>query len=167
MEKILAHSIELIITCGLIFGVLTYWNKKIKTTYHLEKDNLAYTLFILSQLLAIVFIVVEGIDPQNGQIMSNMHPFKEQSAKFWAIQGVYLIGFVLVYILSLVMTTIISITTGFIDKSIASEIEKVNWQSTLIYGSILIAISYVFSLFVLRPFLVEWIANNAQFVPLS
>jgi len=167
MEKILAHSIELVITCGLIFGVISFWNRRIKSKYHLENNDTAYSIFLFSQILAIVLIVVEGIDPQNGQIMSNMNPFEEQATKFWTIQGIYVLGFVLIYILSIVFTIIISTTTGVIDKTIGDAIGKSNWQSTFLFGTISVAISFVFSLFVLRPFIFEWIANNAQFVPLN
>ena len=100
MEKIMLDSIVVIITMGLIYGMLKYWNNKLRKGYGIERGNKAFGIFISFQILSVLLIVIQGVDPQNSFYLEGLSMFGKRAYEYWSIVGVQGAGFFIVLVLA-------------------------------------------------------------------
>ena len=167
MERITLFATELIIAAGLIYTVLTFWKRQLQKTYFLESNNKAYALFIVMQILGLLTIVVQGIDPQGLVYMEDLSPFGANAREFWTFYGFQVLGFLLTYLLSIRLAQIVFKSTFKSDKGLYKEISEDNWAPALIAGIVMVFFAAIISGIILRPLLLDGVSRHAGLVPLQ
>ncbi|ASS49919.1 MAG: hypothetical protein A3D31_10085 [Candidatus Fluviicola riflensis] len=167
MEKMTLFIAELMITAGLIYTVLTFWRRQLQKAYFLESSNKAYALFVTMQLLGLLLIVLQGIDPQGLVYMEDLSPFGAKSKGFWTFYGFQAIGFLFTYLVSVVLSQMVFKATFKSGKGLYKEISEDNWAPALIAGMIMVFFGAIISGIILRPLLLDWVSRNVGLVPLQ
>jgi hypothetical protein len=83
MEKAGMNSIEVLMTIGLVYGMLKFWKWKLQGGYDIELNNNAYGIFLGGQLLALLLIIVGSIDPQNSAYLEGLTMFGDGALNYW------------------------------------------------------------------------------------
>lgn len=161
------NSVEVLVTIGLIYMMLKYWNRKLRTGYSIETGNKAFGIFISFQIVTILLVVVHGINPQNALYMEGFSMFGKGAYDYWSIVGVQIVGFSLALILANLMGHLLFMVGYQSEKGLYEEIKEDNLAASLIASVLILTIGFVLSHFVLNPFIFEWISRNAAFIPLS
>jgi hypothetical protein len=167
MERMTLFIAELMITAGLIYTVLIFWRRQLQKVYFLESSNKAYALFVTMQILGLLLIVLQGIDPQGLVYMEDLSPFGANSKGFWTFYGFQAIGFLFTYLVSAVLSQMVFKATFKSDKGLYKEISEDNWAPALIAGTIMVFFGAIISDIVLRPLLLDWVSRNVGLVPLQ
>lgn len=167
MGKIAANSMEVLITIGLIYGVLKYWNWKLVGGYDVETKNRSYGIFVFGQIATMFAIIIEGLDPQNSAYLENLSMFSDGAYDYWSVLGVQLFGFILLFMTSNIIGHLL-FRIGF-DKnnSLYETIREDNTTPVLVATVVIFVIGFVSSAYVLRPFIFDWISRNAALIPMN
>lgn len=167
MSKLIMNSMEVLIAIGLLYGMFKYWNKKLRLTYEIESSNRAFGLFLFFQVITMIVVIIEGIDPQSAMYMEDLTMFGNGAYEFWSIVGVKIIGFIAVFILANLFGHILFSAGYQSEKPLYEQVKEDNWQVVLIACGLILTFGLLISYFVLRPFMLEWISSNATFIPLT
>ncbi len=166
MEATIINAIEVLITLVLIYGILLYWKRKLIRGYDIEHSNLAYTVFISSQILTILFMVMFSIDPQNSAYLETLTLFGKGADDLWTALSIQLFGLSFLFILSNAVGHLLFRTT--INKDGLYEDIRSNVISSSIIASVIIfSIGLTASNFILKPFIYNWISSHAGLTPLN
>lgn len=167
MKTIGVNAIEVIITIGLIYGILKYWNWKLKGGYDLETTNRSYGVFLFSQILTILFMIISGLDPQNQAYMEHMNFLGDGAFDLWSVIGIQIFGLTLLFMVSNIIGTLLFKTAFPTKNGLFEDIREDNLTPTLVASGIIFAVGYTSSLYVLRPFILDWVSRNAGLIPLN
>jgi len=167
MKTIGVNAIEVVIAIGLIYGILKYWNWKLKGGYDLESTNRSYGIFLFSQIIMMLFMVISGLDPQNQAYMEHMNFFCEGSFDLWSVIGIQIFGLTVLFMLSNIIGNLLFKVAYPTVNGLFEDIREDNITSTLVASAIIFSIGYSSSYFVLRPFILDWVSKNAGLIPLN
>ena len=166
MEHIIINFTQVLVAGALAFFSMKYWKRNLNNQFKLDTSNLAYTLFTVTQILAVFTILFFSIDEQILAYLEGLSVFGQNAGALWAFVGIQvltsIVTYVLINMIAHLMFTIIHPT----ENGLHAEIESNHWYSILIYGVIFIGLTVIASSFVLRPALFEWIANDVSLKPL-
>jgi hypothetical protein len=167
MGNIGKNAIEVLMTVVLLYGLLKYWNWKLKGGYDINSSNKAYGIFLLGQTLCMLFMIISGLDPQNQAYIENMNLIGGGAFDLWAIIGIQLFGLILLYMLSNVIGTLL-FKVGFPgENTLFEELRDGNISAALVSVALIFTIGYTSSYYVLRPFILDWVSRNAGLIPLN
>jgi hypothetical protein len=167
MEKVGMNSIEVLMTIGLVYGMLKFWKWKLQGGYDIELNNNAYGIFLGGQLLALLLIIIGSIDPQNSAYLEGLTMFGDGALNYWTAIGVQVFGVVIIYMLSNVISHLMFNITLKAQSSIYDEIALGNFAAAIVISILTLIIGYVSSYFLLRTYLFEWVNTSAGLVPLT
>lgn len=167
MSKIMLNSMEVLIAVGLMYGMFKYWNKKLRLAYGIEGTNKGFAIFMFFQVITMLVIIVQGIDPQNAIYLEGLSMFGNGAYEYWSIVGVELFGFTLTYILANLFGHILFSVGYQSEQGLYDEVKEDKWHIIPIACALILAFGYILSHFVLKSFIHEWISNNAAFIPLT
>jgi len=167
METMKINVIEVLITIGLIYGILKYWNWKLIGGYDIERTNKALGIFMLGQLLNVLAMSINSVDPQVQSYMENMSFFGSGALDLWAFIGISVFGLSILFMLSNVIGVLI-FNVGFkSENGLFEEIRDENISSTIVASAIIFAVGFTSSYFILRPFILDWVSSHAGLIPLN
>lgn len=167
MDKVVLNSVQILVAIALMYAAVKYWNKKLRLGYALEPRNRAYNLFITGQVLSILVIIIYGIDEQNAIYLEGLSLFGSGALKFWSIIGIEVVGFVLVYMLSNLFGHLLYAIGYQSEKGLYEDVREEDWTASIMVSAFIIAVAYVASHFVLKPFIFDWVSRNAGLIPLT
>jgi len=167
MERMTLFIAELLITAGLIYTVLTFWRRQLQKAYFLESTNKAYALFVVMQILSVLLIVLQGIDPQGLVYMEALTPFGANATGFWTCYGFQAIGFLFTYLVAVILSQVVFKSTFKSANGLYKEISEDNWAPALVAGAITVFFGAIISGIILRPLLLDWVSRNIGLVPLQ
>jgi hypothetical protein len=167
MNKIILDSIELIIAIGLAYLLFRYWNSKLRKGYSLEKTNKSYALFLVMQVLTLLIVIIQGIDPQNAIYLEGLSMFGEGGYQYWSIVGVQLAGFSVIFVLANLLGHILFSAGYKSEQGLYDEVKADNWPVVMIASALIFMFGYIAAHFVLKPFIFDWVSHNAVFIPLT
>lgn len=167
MKTIGINSIEVVIIIILIYGILKFWNWKLKGGYNLEPSNKSYGIFLFCQIITILFMTISGLDPQISPYMENMNFFGKDSFNLWSVIGIQFFGITILFMLSNNIGNLLFKIAFPTANGLFEDIRENNKTATLIASAIIFSIGYSSSFFILRPFILEWVTKNAGLVPLN
>jgi hypothetical protein len=167
METIGKNAIEVLMTIGLLYGTLKYWNWKLRGGYDISNTNKAYGIFLFGQISCLLFMITNGLDPQNHAYMEHMNLFGEGAFDLWSVLGIQLFGLILLFMLANVIGTIL-FNVGFqSENGLYEELREENLTAALVASSIIFTVGYTSSFYILRPFILDWVSRNAGLIPLN
>lgn len=166
MEKVGMNSVEVLMTCGLIFGVIRYWRWKLQGGYDIQLSNKTYGVFLGGQLLTILIMMLVSIDPQNSSYMESLSMFGSGALDYWTVIGVQLFGIVLLYMLSNVVGHLMYNVTLKEEMGIYDEIREENMTVSIVVSLLVLITGYMTSYYLLRSYIFDWISANSGLVPL-
>ena len=167
MKTIGVNAIEVIITIGFIYGVLKYWNWKLKGGYDIEITNRSYGVFLFSQIFTMLFMIISGLDPQNQAYMERMNFFGDKAFDLWTVIGIQIFGLTLLFMLSNIIGTLLFKIAFPTKNGLFEDIREDNLSATLVASAIIFTVGYTSSMYVLRPFILDWVSRNAGLIPLN
>ena len=167
MKTIGVNAIEVIITIGFIYGVLKYWNWKLKGGYDIEITNRSYGVFLFSQIFTMLFMIISGLDPQNQAYMEHMNFFGDKAFDLWTVIGIQIFGLTLLFMLSNIIGTLLFKIAFPTKNGLFEDIREDNLSATLVASVIIFTVGYTSSMYVLRPFILDWVSRNAGLIPLN
>ena len=167
MKTIGVNAIEVIITIGFIYGVLNYWNWKLKGGYDIEITNRSYGVFLFSQIFTMLFMIISGLDPQNQAYMEHMNFFGDKAFDLWTVIGIQIFGLTLLFMLSNIIGTLLFKIAFPTKNGLFEDIREDNLSATLVASAIIFTVGYTSSMYVLRPFILDWVSRNAGLIPLN
>lgn len=148
--------IEVLIVIVYIFGMLRYWNWKLKNGYSLGNENLAYGIFLGGQLLGSFIILWQGIDPQASSYLEGHTLFGKHAWELWSYFGMCLFGFALTHILAHFTSLLVVNFSVLPDGGLYEEIRGESIGAGVIGAMAMVVMSFTWTYFVMRPFLFEW-----------
>lgn len=167
MDKIILNSIEVILAIGLMYLIFRFWNRRIRLNYTIEKSNKAFPIFLSMQVLTMLVVIINGIDPQNLIYLEGLSMFGSGASDYWSTVGIELVGFSLIFILANVIGHVLFMSGFKSENGLYEEIKSDNWPVVLIASTLILAFGYLGSHFVLKSFIFDWISRNAVLIPLS
>jgi hypothetical protein len=167
MKTIGVNAIEVIITIGFIYGVLKYWNWKLKGGYDIEITNRSYGVFLFSQIFTMLFMIISGLDPQNQAYMEHMNFFGDKAFDLWTVIGIQIFGLTLLFMLSNIIGILLFKIAFPTKNGLFEDIREDNLSATLVASVIIFTVGYTSSMYVLRPFILDWVSRNAGLIPLN
>jgi uncharacterized membrane protein YjfL (UPF0719 family) len=166
MGKIMMNSMEILILVGLIYGLLRYWKWKLMIGYDVLLENRAFGIFMTGQVLTLLIILVSSIDPQNSSYLESLSWFGKGAMDYWTVIGVKLFGIVILYMLANVAGHLLIRIVLTDDRGLYDEIRNENNSVALIVSVCVLAVGFISSSFVLKPYIFDWISSKAGLVPL-
>lgn len=166
MEATIINAIEVLITLVLIYGILLYWKRKLIRGYDIDQSNLSYTVFISSQILTILFMVLFSIDPQNSAYLETLTLFGEGADDLWTTLSIQLFGLSFLFILANVLGHLL-FRSAINNNGLYQEIRSNVLSASIMASVIVFSIGTVASNFVLKPFIYDWISSHAGLIPLN
>ena len=167
METSIINALEVVITIVLIYGALLYWKRKLLRGYDIESSSIAYTVFISSQILTILFMVLFSIDPQNSAYLESLTLFSKGADNLWTTMSIQLFGLTFLFILSNVVGHLLFKVSKNDHEDLYSELSANKLSSSIVASVIIFAIGVVTSNFILKPFIYNWISEHVGIIPLN
>jgi len=152
---------------GFIYGVLKYWNWKLKGGYDIEITNRSYGVFLFSQIFTMLFMIISGLDPQNQAYMEHMNFFGDKAFDLWTVIGIQIFGLTLLFMLSNIIGILLFKIAFPTKNGLFEDIREDNLSATLVASVIIFTVGYTSSMYVLRPFILDWVSRNAGLIPLN
>lgn len=165
MENSLINLIQVVLAGGLAYFSVRYWKKSLNNKFKLDTNQAAYTLFIITQIVACLLIVFFAVDDQ---ILAKLQAFKlfgEGASGLWSFIGVQTIGSVLTYFLMNVLAHLFFNSIHTTENGLHAELESNKWFSIAIYSSAFIGFVIITTSFVLRSALYVWVSKDAGLLP--
>jgi hypothetical protein len=166
MEKVGMNMIEVILLIGLMYGVIRYWKWKLQGGYDLSLENLSYGIFLGGQLLSVFLMVISSVDEQILIYLEGLKVFGSGSLDFWTMLGVQLFGIVFLYMLSNVVVHLLYNSTLKRELSIYHELKNNNYSVALLLVILTLCVTHVTAVYVLKPFLFDWVSQQAKLIPM-
>jgi hypothetical protein len=167
MKTVGVNAIEVIIIIGFIYGILKYWNWKLRGGYDIEITNRSYGLFLVGQILTILIMTTSGQDPQNQAYLEHMNFFGDKAFDLWSIIGIQIFGITLLFMLSNIIGTLLFKIAFPTKNGLFEDIRADNLTSALVASGIIFALGYASSIYILRPFILNWLSGNAGLIPMN
>lgn len=167
MEKIIVHSLFVIVFIALCILVNRYWNKQIVKKFQFQEINTGYSLFISGQFIALFVALFASLDVQALMFLETMEPFGRDFQLYWSVFGVLTVSVLFVYAISALIAMLVHKATLPGKKDWQEEINDNNWAAILPLVTLTILLSVSFSYFVVKPYIFDWISGSVGFVPLN
>jgi hypothetical protein len=167
MEKIIVHSLFVIVLIALCILVNRYWNKQIVKKFQFQEINAGYSLFISGQFIALCIALFTALDVQGLTFLESMEPFGRDFQIYWSVFGVLTVSILFVYAISTLIAILVHKGSLPGKKDWQEEINDNNWAAILPIVTLTILLTASFSYFVVRPYIFDWISGSVGFVPLN
>lgn len=166
MENILINSFQVIIAGCLAYLSLRYWKRSLNKKFKLDTESSAYILFSSVQVLSILSIVFLSIDQEVLTYLEVFSLIGDNSAGLWAFWGVQLLSTSVLYVIINMLAHVFYSITFQTQRGMHAEIELGKWKSLIPYFVFFIGSVWIASSFILKPILVQWLANDSALIPL-
>lgn len=150
-----------------MYLLFRFWNRRVRLNYSIDPTNKTYPIFLSMQVLTMLVVIINGIDPQSAIYLEGLSMFGVGAYDYWSIVGVELVGFAIVFTLANAIGHVLFISGFKSEKGLYEEIKRDNWSVVLIASTLILAFGYLGSHFVLKPFIFDWVSRNAVLIPLS
>ena len=167
METSMINSLEVVITIVLIYGVLLYWKRKLIRGNDIESSSIAYAIFISSQILTILFMVLFSIDPQNSAYLESLTLFSKGADNLWTTMSIQLFGLAFLFILANSIGHLLFKVSKNDQNGLYSDLRANKISSSIVVSVIIFTIGVVASNFILKPFIFNWISEHVGIIPLN
>jgi len=167
MKNVAINFSEVILLTTLIYLSIKYWKSKLLYPFCKGENIYSYSVFVLFQIITLSLIFFSSFDSQTFAFVTDIDLFGNKSKENWAFLGVQVVGSSLTYIIANVFGHLIYKIAGVSKKGLYNSISLDEKQNVLLASILILVFGYAISLFVLRPFLLNWIADSIAYLPFS
>lgn len=166
MEKVIIHSLEILLFIGLLFGVIKYWSWKLGKGYDISLQNRSYGLFMGMQLLTLTLMMFLSTDSQNAVYLESYTMVGTGASEYWSYLGVHMFGLVFLLMIANVIGHLMYMITLKEELSLYEEIMEDHLTPAMVASLVILISGLVLSTYLLKPYLFDWISDTQKIIPM-
>lgn len=166
MGKIAIHMTEVLMLIVLLFGTSKYWTWKLRKGYNIENKNISYSIFVSLQLLTMAMMTFLSADAQNSSYIESLSLIGNEAGECWSYIGVNIFGLVFLMMIANILGHLMYTITMKAELSFYEEIMENNIAPVILCGILILLLGTALSIYILKPYLLDWISSNSNLVPL-
>lgn len=166
MGKIAIHMTEVLMLIVLLFGTSKYWTWKLRKGYNIENKNISYSIFVSLQFLTMAMMTFLSADAQNSSYIESLSLIGNEAGEFWSYIGVNIFGLVFLMMIANIIGHLMYTITMKAELSFYEEIMENNIAPVILCGILILLLGTALSIYILKPYLLDWISSNSNLVPL-
>lgn len=161
MENIISNSVLVLIGLVIFYLLIKFWNRRISKKIEIKPDNKSYSIFISSQLISVLLIVISVVDERVASYLEQFNYTGVNSNNSWAVLGIITFTILFTIIIANFITFIVYRFTNISNNEFMDHILNDRWSQTLIFGVLLVSLSFLIANYVGHPFIFEWVSTES------
>jgi len=166
MEKIVIHLTEVLMLIVLLFGTSKYWTWKLRKGYNIENKNISYSIFVSIQFLTMAMMTFLSADAQNSSYIESLSLIGDGAWECWTYLGINIFGLVFLMMIANIIGHLMYAITMKEELSLYEEIMENNIAPVILCSILILIFGILLSIYILKPYLLDWISSKSNLVPL-